>query len=63
MGFLLCSDGFYHFLTEDMLAELLDPSEIKEEEQLERRLKELAGYGMKQGEQDNISALYVLCDH
>jgi len=61
-GFLLCSDGFYHFPTEDMFAELLDPSEIKEEEQIERRLKELAGYGMRQGEQDNISALYVLCD-
>ncbi|MGN0376068.1 MAG: PP2C family protein-serine/threonine phosphatase [Suilimivivens sp.] len=61
-GFLLCSDGFYHYLQEDMLAELLDPREIGGEEQIEKRLRELAGYEYRQGEQDNISALYVLCD-
>lgn len=60
-GFLLCSDGFYHYLKKDMLTELLSPGEISTEEQIERRLRELAGYECRQGEQDNISALYVLC--
>lgn len=61
-GFLLCSDGFYHCLEEDLLAELLNPGEMRSEEQIEKRLCELAGYDYKQGEKDNISALYVLCD-
>lgn len=61
MGFLLCSDGFYHYLTEDMLMELLAPEEIRQEEQIERRLRELAGHELKQGEQDNITALYIKC--
>lgn len=60
-GFLLCSDGFYHYLNKEVLAELLHPKEISCEEQIEKRLKELAEYGLKKGEQDNMSALYVRC--
>lgn len=60
-GFLLCSDGFYRYPKEDILAELLDPGEAAGEEQIEKRLRELAGYGLKMGEQDNMSALYVRC--
>lgn len=60
-GFLLCSDGFYHCPDKQMLGELLGTEEVKDEEQIEKRLKELAGYDMKRGEQDNISALYILC--
>ncbi|MGN1179889.1 MAG: PP2C family protein-serine/threonine phosphatase [Suilimivivens sp.] len=60
-GFLLCSDGFYHYLPGNILGELLNPGEIRSEEQIEKRLRELAGYEYRQGERDNISALYVLC--
>lgn len=61
-GFLLCTDGFYHSLNEDMLTEILNPREIKEEVQIEKRLKGMAEYCSRQGEQDNISALYVVCN-
>lgn len=60
-GFLLCSDGFCHYLSADMMSELLHPEEIEEEEQIEKRLREIAGYELKQGEQDNMSALYFRC--
>lgn len=60
-GFLLCTDGFYHCLRADMLGELLNPEEIQREEQIEKRLKEMAGYDLRQGEQDNMSALYLSC--
>ena len=60
-GFLLCSDGFFHYLKENALKELLSPKEISTEEQINRRLKELASRNIKQGENDNISAIYVIC--
>ena len=60
-GFLLCSDGFFHFLQEENLKEMLSPEEISGEEQISRRLKDLAAHNIKQGEQDNISAIYVVC--
>lgn len=60
-GFLLCSDGFFHCLTEKRLAESLNPREITSEEQIERRLYRLSEYDRKQGEGDNISAVYVVC--
>lgn len=60
-GILLCSDGFYRCLNEEMITELLHPKEISCEEQIEKRLKELAGYALKMGEQDNMSALYIRC--
>lgn len=60
-GFLLCSDGFFHFLEKGMLTEMLGIDEITDEEQIERRLRELAGYGIRRGEEDNSSALYVCC--
>lgn len=60
-GFLLCSDGFFHFLQEENLKEMLSPEEISGEEQISRRLKDLAAHNIRQGEQDNISAIYVVC--
>ena len=60
-GFLLCTDGFYHFVTEKMLGGIFEPVEFVEGEQIEKRLKELAGYAGKQGEKDNISAVYFAC--
>lgn len=60
-GFLLCSDGFFHFLQEEDLKEMLSPAEISGEEQISRRLKDIAAHNIRQGEQDNISAIYVVC--
>lgn len=60
-GFLLCTDGFYHFLKEEMLQEVLNPREMQTEEQIEKRLKQLALFGLKQGEKDNVSAIYAIC--
>lgn len=58
-SFLLCSDGFYHYATKEMIMELLNLREDFTQEQIEKRLRELAGYGAKMGEQDNRSALYI----
>ncbi len=60
-GFLLCTDGFYHYLKKAMLQEILEPGEIVTEEQIEKRLKQLALSGMRQGEKDNVSAVYLIC--
>lgn len=60
-AFLLSTDGFYHYPDRKMLSEILNPEEIGEQEQIEKRLKQLAVYGQKNGEQDNISAVYLLC--
>ncbi len=59
-GFLLCSDGFWSRASGELLQEMLSPSEIFTEEQIQKRLSELGGYGKKQGEKDNLSAVYVL---
>lgn len=61
-GFLLCSDGFSHFLKEDTFVQMLSPKEISGEEQIGRRLREIAHHHLRQGEQDNISAVYVVCE-
>lgn len=59
-GFLLCSDGFWSRASGELLTEMLSPSEIATEEQIRKRLSELGSYGKKQGEKDNLSAVYVL---
>ena len=61
-GFLLCSDGFFHCLDKGILAEILRVEETGGEEQIGKRLKELAGLGIRQGETDNSTALYIRCD-
>jgi serine/threonine protein phosphatase PrpC len=58
-GFLLCSDGFYHQINEQELSDTLWQGDLQEEEQIERRLKELGDACMKRGEKDNLSAIYV----
>jgi len=60
-GFLLCSDGFYHFPDKKLLAEVCNPGEMESEEIIRKRLRELAVYGLKKGEQDNMTAVYVRC--
>lgn len=60
-GFLLCTDGFDHYIREEMLLDALEPKEIHREEQIDKRLKQLVSFEMKQGEKDNISAIYLIC--
>ncbi len=57
-GFLLCTDGFYRKQNKDSLA-LLEPGEIEREEQIDRRLWEMAQAVLKRGEKDNLSAIYI----
>ena len=56
---LLCSDGFRHYVTEEELADVLNPGVVAEEMQAERRLREIGEACMKRGEVDNLSAVYV----
>lgn len=58
-GLLLCSDGFCHHVTEKELADILDPAQLQEELQTERRLRETGEACMKRGERDNLSAVYI----
>ncbi len=60
-GFLLCSDGFYHFPEKELLANLCNPAEIGSEQAVGKRLRELAAYGLKMGEKDNMTAVYLVC--
>ncbi len=61
-GILLCSDGFWHHVEERELADTLDPQQIREEEQIARRLREIGSACMRRGEQDNLSAVYIKLD-
>ena len=56
---LLCSDGFRHHITEEELSDVLRPGQIRQEEQIVRRLREIGGACIKRGERDNLSAIYV----
>ena len=58
-AFLLCSDGFYHCVTNQELADILCPDRLLEERQMERRLTEISTACMKRGERDNLSAIYI----
>lgn len=60
-GFLLCSDGFYNCQEKELLREICSPLQISSEGAIGKRLRELAGYGIKRGETDNMSAIYLLC--
>lgn len=58
-SFLLCTDGFYRKLDEEIF-QMLAPDEIGSDEQIYRRLREMAAVSLKKGEQDNLSAIYAM---
>lgn len=58
-GFLVCSDGFWRRITEEELADVLSPAQAVEEQQIEKRLGEIAKCNIKRGERDNMSAIYI----
>lgn len=57
--FLLCSDGFHHCIIDQELADILSPAQLREEAQMERRLREIGDACMKRGETDNLSAVCI----
>lgn len=57
-GFLLCSDGFYRQLDKGVKTHLA-PGRLKNNAEIEKRLKEIAGRVIQKGEKDNVSALYL----
>lgn len=58
-GMLLCSDGFYRQYKKAVWKGCLNPQKLEGEESIRKRLREIADYNMRQGEQDNISAIYM----
>lgn len=58
-GFLLCTDGFQRRMSERELRDVLAPAALREEAQIERRLKEIGEVCMRRGESDNLSAVYL----
>lgn len=57
-SFLLCTDGFYRKMDREKFERLL-PTEIDSEQQIERRLRDIADTCQKKGEGDNMTAVYV----
>ncbi len=58
-GFLLCSDGYWRRMAQQEIKDVLAPAQLKEEAQIERRLKEIGEACMRRGERDNLSAVYL----
>ncbi|KGM45418.1 protein phosphatase 2C domain-containing protein [Neobacillus niacini] len=55
--FMLCSDGFYHQITEEELALNLSPETIKSDQQLKDKIVELVELVKARKEVDNISVV------
>ena len=55
--FMLCSDGFYHQITEEELALNLKPETIKNEQQLKNKVVQLVELVKARKEVDNISVV------
>lgn len=58
-AFLLCTDGFYRTFDKETAA-ALNPEDISGEGQIEKRLKAMAACAGRKGEQDNMSAIYLI---
>lgn len=58
-GFLLCTDGFYRKMSNEIF-KVLAPGDIESEEQIYIRLREIGAEMLKRGEKDNLSAVYAV---
>ena len=58
--FLLCSDGFWHNLTEDELIRSLNGWQFKDNRELYMRLNYLIELDKTRGEKDNLSAVVIV---
>lgn len=58
-AFLICSDGFWHHLKEEEIADTFSAETAECGRWAEKRLKALAAKALRRGETDNISAIYL----
>lgn len=58
-AFLICSDGFWHHLKEEEIADTFPAEAAEGRRWAEKRLKALAAKALRRGETDNISAIYL----
>lgn len=58
-GYLLCSDGFRHVITQEEIHAQLNPVIVREEAEMEARLKALTQTVKMRQETDNITAVYI----
>lgn len=58
-AFLICSDGFWHHLKEEEIADTFSVEAAECGRWAEKRLKALAAKALRRGETDNISAIYL----
>lgn len=58
-AFLVCSDGFWHHLEEDEIADTFREGDTERGGWADKRLKALAAKAQRRGETDNISAIYL----
>ncbi len=58
-GFLLCTDGFYRTI-DSVSMQVLIPEDIDSDQQIKKRLWMLGEMAEKRGEEDNLSAVYVV---
>lgn len=56
--FVICSDGFYHMITNQIMNEYLK-SNYKNEGEIKDKIKKLIHYCLLKGERDNITALIM----
>lgn len=61
VGILICTEGLYGAVPPSLIRQCLDPGEIYREQQIGRRLGELAGEALRKGCDDDISAVYIRC--
>ncbi|MDO4647793.1 MAG: protein phosphatase 2C domain-containing protein [Eubacteriales bacterium] len=59
-SYLLCSDGFWHTITERELIQRLSGNKIKDNKMLRIRLTNLTELAMTRGEKDNISVIGIV---
>lgn len=58
-GFLLCSDGFRHKVTEDEFLTYLGKTEVCEKQSIQSKIRELIELNKQRGETDNITAIFM----
>ena len=57
--FMLCSDGYRHWVSSEEFFEAFYPGQMDSEETMQRRLREITELNLQRGEDDNISAMMI----
>jgi len=58
-GILLCTDGFWRGFDQKIWKKCMNPTKMKDQMSIGKRLKEIADYNIRMGERDNLSAIYI----